>query len=210
MSKQDVRMIVDLYKYHIIQISGNKAYRFTNNDSRYKLIINFAEKFKKIYNSTFISEDLMRQFIEYQFNYWYRVDSKYGKGTGIQIEWIIGNKALKRWTDRTEKQIKKTDFIIRKNLKADVVFHDVEYDKTRKENSRLLKEIAVGISDVEERDKKLFLNTSKGFANCQMSTTLYNHKSVQCANCKYSESCKELLSVNFRKIYKLRGYESLN
>jgi hypothetical protein len=198
---KDLRLVVDLYKYHIIQITKNASYKFKMTPTRNQMILNFIELFKSMTNSDFVAEDNLRKFMEYQFNYWYKHDAKYGKGTSIQIEWIIGSKAIERWKSRTDKQKKKTDFIIRKNLKKDVKFSEV--DKTASDD---YKRILLKVRDSEENEKARFYNTSKGFSYCLISTSLYNHKSKYCSLCNKSSECKKYLEENFNKVYKVRGY----
>lgn len=198
---KELRLVVDLYKYHIIQITKNKSYKFKMTPTRNKMILNFIELFKEQNNSNFLGEDNLRKFMEYQFNFWYKHDSKYGKGTSIQIEWIIGSKALNRWESRTDNQKKKTDFIIRKNLKKDVAFAEVD-----KGQSDACKNMLLAVRDHEELEKERFHNTAKGFLYCQISTTLYNHKSSFCVLCKKSLECKEFLKKTMNKVYKIRGY----
>ena len=201
---KDLRLVVDLYKYHIVQITKNKSYKFKMTPNRNQMILNFIQIFKKITDANFIAEDNLRKFMEYQFNYWYKHDAKYGKGTSIQIEWIIGSKAIERWNSRTDKQKKKTDFIIRKNLKKDIKFNEV--DKTASDD---YKRILLDVRDSEEIEKKRFHNTSKGFAYCLISTSLYNHKSKYCSLCDKSSECKLFLKENFIKVYKIRGYNKV-
>ena len=198
---KDLRLVVDLYKFFVIQITKNKSYKFKMTDSRNSMIINFIDIFKKMTDSNFLAEDNLRKFMEYQFNYWYKHDSKYGKGSSIQIEWIIGSKAIERWNSRTDKQKSKTDFIIRKNLKKDVKFDEID-----KGTSDEYKTIFSSIRKVEEDEKSRFHNTSKGFGYCLISTSLYDHKSSLCATCNKSMECKEMLKNNLPKVYKLRGY----
>lgn len=198
---KDLRLVVDLYKYYTIQITKNKSYKFKMTPTRNTMILNFIELFKSITNSDFVAEDNLKKFMEYQFNYWYKHDAKYGKGTSIQIEWIIGSKAIERWNSRTEKQKKKTDFIIRKNLKKDVKFEERD-----SQSSNEYKKILLEVSDHEEKEKARFHNTSKGFGYCLISTSLYNHKSKYCGTCNKSSECKKYLEDNYNKVYKLRGY----
>ena len=160
MSKTDLRMVVDMFKEYIIQISGNTSFRFKNSDARVALIKGFIKKFNAYYDSDFLSEDLLRVFMDYQFNFWYKHDSKYGKGTSIQIEWIIGDKALERWSSRTEKQKAKTDYIIRKRFKKEVVLP--ESKKVKKKVSEEMRKLLISLKDYEEKDKEKFHNSSKG------------------------------------------------
>jgi len=200
MRNKDLRLLVDVFKYYYIAITKNEGYRFNMTDSRKKMMLDFIQDFKTHTNSTIIQEDYLRKFVEYQFNYWYAQDTKYGKGTGIQPEWILGTKAWKRWLSRTEKQKAKTDFIIRKGLKK-----DVKLKKVKKYNKGAGKHF-LNLNDAEEIEKELFYNTAKGFVNCMVNTTLYNHKSTKCAMCKYSTKCKKELRLTYPSVNKLRGY----
>jgi len=127
MRNKDLKLVVDLFKFYIIQITKDESYRTKLTDNKEKVILNFIEEIKKETNATFLSEEYCRTFVEYQFNVKYKASGQFGRsyknGVGakaIQIEWIFGKAALKRWRDRTEKQKAKTGYIIRKGLKKEV------------------------------------------------------------------------------------------
>lgn len=200
MRNKDLRLVVDTFCYYYKSVTKNDSYRFKMTDNKKVMILNFIDDFKEQSGSTFVQEDYLRQFMEWQFNYWYRRDAKYGQGTSIQLEWIIGKKAQKRWEERTEKQKEASSYIVRKGLKK-----DVKLKRTKKYNEGW----AATMTEVKQReevDKEAYFNTAKGYVNCLINTTLYNHKSKLCLKCKFSSKCKRELAEQYPNVYKIRGY----
>lgn len=196
-SKKELRLVIDTFKFYYSKVSNISNYVFKNSDSRIKVINDFIIEFKNITKSTFLQEIILNSYFDYQFNYWYKRNTKYGKGIGIQIEWIIGKKALNRWIKEDKKYL---NYKIRKNLKTDVNLNK----KTKV--SKNLKNFTK-IVDHEEIQKQKYLNTEFGLEMCILFTTLYNHKSNNCLKCANSDKCKMYLKKHLFNVYKLRGYE---
>jgi hypothetical protein len=195
MNKKEFRIVVDLFKLYYKQITGNGNFKLYMSDARAKTIYNFISDFKSITKSKILQKEFLEKFFDYQFNYWYKKDAKYGQGTSIQLEWIIGKKAIKRWVEQDKKHL---DWIIRKNLKKD---HKIIKQKENKDY------LVTELNYADEKEKKRAHNSIKGFWNCLINTTMYNHKSELCMVCKKSMECKQLLKKKYPQIYKKRGYE---
>ena len=142
-----------------------------------------------------LHDEYLKTYLEFQFNHWYKHESE-SEIKRIQPEWIFGDKALKRW-EKTDKKI--SAFVVRKNLKKDIKFK-AEFKKENWNN------IVLKLNDKEEQNKTKFFNTVKGFYFCLETTTLYNHKSKYCFDCKFNKDCKEKLKQTYPKIFKKRGY----
>lgn len=196
-NKNELRLVVDTFKFYYIRVSKIENFIFKINDSRVVMINNFIEDFKVMNETKILQEKSLKKFFDFQFNYWYRKDSKYGKGVGIQIEWIIGKQAVERWKKANKKHL---TFIVSKNLKAD---NDFKIKGIQKENWR---ELIINVSPTEEIIKSKFINEEIGFELCSLNTNLYNHKSLNCMVCLFSEKCKETLKILYPKIYQIRGY----
>ncbi len=197
MKKSELRLIVNLFKLYYSSVFKTKNFRFAITDSKEKTIEGFVVSIKKITKSPILQEDYLKQYFEFQFNHWYKhtVVSKSVKN--IQIEWIVGKKAIDRW-NRSDRAL--SSFIVRKNFKTDI---DVR-EKIKKEDYN---NILLNLNNIEENEKERFHNTVKGHYNCIINTTLYNHKSLNCLNCSKRTDCKKLLKSEFPKIFKKRGYE---
>lgn len=200
MRNKDLRIVVDTFKYYYKSVTKNESYRFKMSDGRMTSILKFIDIFKSEYGTNFVQKDYLKMYMEFQFNYWYKQDAKYGQGTSIQIEWIIGKKAWKRWNSRTEKHKQVTSHIVRKNFKSDVKL------KSDKKHNEGWAKTMLHIKDVEEFEKEMFFNSAKGFVNCSINTTLFNHKSILCFRCKYKAKCKEELKNTYPNVYKIREY----
>lgn len=197
MKKSELRLIVNLFKYYYSSVFNVKNYRFAITDSKEKTIENFIAQIKELSNTKTLQEDYLRQYFEFQFNHWYRYDSK-SSVKSVQIEWIVGKKAIARW-EKVDKKI--ISFVVQKNLKTDVNLRS----RLKKENWDSL---LLNLNPVEESEKERFFGTVKGYYNCLIGTTLYNHKSPLCMQCFKSKDCRKELKIQFPKIYKKRGYES--
>lgn len=200
MRNKDLRLVVEKFKYYYKAVTKNDSYRFKMSDNRNSLILKFISVVKEYTNSNFLGEGYIEDYMEFQFNYWYLQDAKYGKGTSIQIEWIIGNKAWDRWIKRSEKHKNATSYIVRQNLKKDVKL------KNRQKYNEGWANKLLDIKKEEEFEKEMFFNTAKGFVNCSINTTLYNHKSKLCMGCDRRKKCKSQLELQYPKVYKIRGY----
>lgn len=200
MRNKEVRLVVEKFKYHYKAITNDESFRLNMTETRLTMTLNFIKAMKDFTNSPLLGEDYLKSFMEFQFNYWFEHEGKYGRGTSVQLEWIIGKKALKRWFERSEKFKRATNKIVRKNLKKKVKF---KLDGVRNEGwSKTMLELR----EVEEFEKNMFFNTAKGFVNCTLNTSLYHHKSKFCMECKYKNKCKEQLIEQFPIVSKLRGY----
>mgnify|MGYP000007453081 CR=1 FL=1 len=196
-SRTELKLIVTTYEFYYQKVSGIESYIFKMTDSRAKMIENFVIDFKKMNKTSILQETSIKKFFDFQFNYWYKRDAKFGKGVSIQIEWIIGKKAVERWENVNKKHL---SFIVRKNLKSD---NDFNQKNVKKENWT---DLIINTNRNEEFNKSKFLNKSIGLENCLITTNLYNHKSSICLQCNFSLECKEKLKILYPKIHKIRGY----
>jgi hypothetical protein len=196
-SRTELRLVVDTYKFYYEKVAKVQNFVFKNSDSRMVVITNFILEFKEVNQTKLLQEVALKKYFDFQFNYWYKRDAKYGRGTSIQIEWIIGRQAIDRWKKVNKKYM---SFIVRKNLKTDNDFTTKEV-KIENWNNLLIE-----INPTEEFNKSKFLNKDIGFEACLLTTNLYNHKSPSCLSCNKSLDCKSRLKIIFPKIYKIRGY----
>lgn len=200
-SRKELRLIVDTYKFYYSKVSGIENYIFKMTDNRVVMIEKFILEFKELQKTNLLQETALKKFFDFQFNHWYRRDAKHGKGISIQLEWIIGRQAIDRWKNVNKKHL---SFIVRKNLKTDKDFTKKTKNKENWDN------LLINTNINEERLKSKFLNEDIGFESCFITTNLYNHKSSNCLNCKFSNECKNVLKETYPAIYKIRGYGNNN
>ena len=198
-SRTEFRKIVDYFREYYQTVTKNKDYKVTMTDNKAKLVENFIISFKNHYNTNLLQDDILKKYFDYQFNYWYKKDAKYGKGTSIQLEWILGKQAIKRWIDVDKKHL---SFIVRKNLKKHNDFSKIKLKK-KSENLKVYTEL----NEFEENKKSKFLNKDIGLEYCLQNTNMYNHKSLNCVSCNFRNDCKQNLKVIYPIIFKIRGYE---
>ena len=194
----------------ITTISGSKQYTFnyTENSSLY----NFAN-FIKENKAHYLTIDWLFDYFNYQFSYWNFIKEEKEKNGGlylIQLHWILGKKALKRFDSRSNKdsyfyhsnffpkfQIKKEDIVEALDKKGLVEIKD---DSEEEDKSELLNEL----NKKEEQYKKLKYGTIEGFNICLNFTTLFRFDSELCQKCKYKTNCKKTLKVNYPKLHQKR------
>lgn len=202
MRNKDLRTVVDSFKFFYISVTKKENYIFKMTENKKKVVLNFIGTFLSHYNTELVQKDILNEYMTFQFNYWYKQDAKYGQGVSIQLEWIIGSKAWERWLnlETNLNQKIKSKIQIKKGLKRDIDFKIIQ-----NRNVGML-DYLIEVNEIEEHEKGMFFNTSKGFQNCTNNTSLYNHKSKFCISCKFKQKCKENLKEIYKHIYKKRGY----
>lgn len=195
---------------YLPSVNNEKKYVFnyTENSSLY----NFANfiKEKKEY---FLTINWLFDYFNYQFCYWNFVKEEKEKNNKeiylIQLHWILGKKALKRYDSRTSKdsyfyhssffpkfQIKKNDLIdFLEEKKCLIIERKDEEDKEIKFNT---------INKKEENIKAKKYNTLDGFNLCLNFTTLFKFESSYCKKCNWKDNCKKILKNTYPKIYQKR------
>lgn len=190
-----------LFEYFTSKILYNPEYKFSPHSREKVAIKNFAHFLEEKYGKFSIGPYWLFQYFTFQFNYW--KDKKTRQGEGLaQIAWIIGNKALERWENKTN------DYwyfclVGLLNINQNIKLSEIKVLINDREELKNYIELVHS----EEIEKKRYLNTDKGQVHCIQNTDLYNHKSEHCQNCKINPICKELLRINYPHISKVRGYE---
>lgn len=204
------------FKIHnyIISIDGKIKYNFnyTENSALY----NFS-KFLKDNKKYYLTIDWLFDYFNYQFSYWNFIKESKEKNGGfyaIQLHWVLGKKALKRFDEKTQKdiyfyhssffpkfKIKKEDLI--KKLQEKELL-EIEEEK---EDDKII--VFNNLNKREEEIKQKRYNTIEGFQVCLNFTTLFKFNSPSCKNCFYKENCKKVLKKNYPKIFQKRVAQKL-
>jgi len=143
-----------------------------------------------------IGEDFIRKFIQYGFQSWFNDGSKKDYSRSIKFNWVIGVTSIKRWEACS---VRTNIFITRMSLKTDYKINNLPTESK-------FPELLLKLRPNEEKFKEAYLNSQKGMAWCIANTTLYFHKSSNCAVCKFKSECRNILKKEYPKINKIRGY----
>ncbi len=195
--RAELRMVIDSFKFHYERVNKMENSVLKMTDAREALVHKFISNFKELTKSPVVQEVALKKFIEYQFNTYLDNKSSHGRRS-IRLEWIIGSTALERWKNVDKA---KASFAVRKKLKV-----KVNLTEDNRPAKAIYNKLYVETNDNEENNKKRFLNSDIGFESCMLTTTLYNHKSTFCLQCKYKENCKEALKRNYPAINEIRKY----
>lgn len=192
--------IILSYEYFYSRFYKNLKYKFFPTGSAQKQIGNFLVLLKKENKHT-IGINYLFDYFTFQFDYWdgLELEIKESFSNKVVLSYIIGPKAYKRYKLRDQYY----DWQIQDSR----IFKKYGIDKS--EYKKLFQEIKKGEYD-ETPIKLLNYGTDKGFNNCLMFTTLYNHRNLICFKCIYKVECKKLLEVNYPKKYEERGYNKLS
>lgn len=185
-----------LYELFYKKKYGNEKYLFKPTSAYLKLIDKFLSKLDKKYNIDSIGVNFLLNYFIFQFEYWDNLTiSTFSERINLQM--ILGDKALDRFYNRNSNfdyKFYESKFII----KNDISLSKIKDHFKEQENNLTIK--------FEEKEKKRFHGTDRGFLNCIEKTTLFNHFSSLCVVCKFKVDCKILLNNNYKNIYIQRGY----
>jgi hypothetical protein len=187
------KQVVLSYQYFYSKKYGNKDYIFIPSEKAAKQINQFLKTTEDEHRKTVLGINFLWNYFVFQFNYWSNIEIEERDFTNrIVISYIVGSKAWERYKDR--------------NQEYDWTIYNSQLDINKGEYTRL-----VNPQEVQELDqksiKKRHFNTERGFNNCLVFTTLYNHRDLICLNCIYKADCKKILSKTYPKIYAKRGYD---
>jgi hypothetical protein len=189
----DVEMVESFYQYFYTHVyRDNKFVKYTTSIRDCETFIKLVDK---EYTLQSVGVNFLWEYFVYQFDYWYELKFKNGFSDKVVLAWIIGKKAFDRWKTRDREY----DWIIDKS---------VILDKYKLQKNELFsKNVQPEKSgyDASKAIRKQHLNTEKGFAICVQYTTLFDPKDVSCIMCKHKKECKELLRVNYPKLYRQRN-----
>lgn len=198
-------------KNYLPTIDNKKQYNFnyTENSSLYNFA-NFIKENKKYY----LNIDWLFDYFNYQFTYWSFIKESKEKNGGIyiiQLHWILGKKALKRFDNKTSKdsyfyhsnffptyQIKKENLIEWLEKKECLRVEDFDLEDKKK------LEALNTLNKKEENFKEKKYNTIEGFNICLNFTTLFRFDSILCKRCNFKSKCKRILKNNYPKLYQKR------
>lgn len=190
--KEKLKLIVNLYLELYKKVAMNENYVLKYSEAQEKMIYNFIDHF----GAEKIHDTFLKMYFEFQFNFTFKFE-KFGKGN-VMLNWIIGKKAIERWSVRDKFK-----------FKYHILYGIKQFVEISKKNDAYVgwwDQLAKGLAH-EDIQRARYLNTNKGMLWCYSMTTMYNHRSDSCILCDFSDMCKATLKEEMPRLYKLRGYE---
>ena len=172
----------------------DQRFTWTPNENTDKLVEKFFTRFEK--------RGVHRESMGIVFLYDYFCDSyNYWTNSGrelknIPITWIIGEPQLYRWDNKCEEY---------KYSYTEGFLSKTKVPTLNELRSRLNITQRELVCTSEELDRQRFYNTSEGFLNCILTTSLYHSESKWCNACKFKEDCIEELKIRDRSTALRRG-----
>lgn len=171
--------------------------KYNQNTSTSILTNKISEKFLLLIDKRWkietISYKWLWGYLIYQWSYWEDCNIQ-SFNKKVNFSFIYGEKAFQRY-----------------------IYRNVEFDYQMYENNSLLIKYSINETDffslfkkITEKNtyqnphKSIKHNTEEGFNNCILLTTLYDPLDSSCINCNFKYNCKEILKVNYPRIYKSR------
>lgn len=160
---QNIEEFFKIYNLILVRLYPNSNFVLENNFKNREAITKFIEKF------TFVGENFLWDYIVYQFSKYSKVKDKI-----VHLNWIIGQKAINRWENRTEQEL--------------------YWLHSYKEKFGLVKPSISNYTmsdDYKDLQRELYYNTERGFINCQeFGGLLFDIKNKFCSRCLFKEICK--------------------
>lgn len=188
LTQEDLRVGYQ-YFFKLTQ-TDNLKYNFLYTDRSAKMADKALQQLNKQFGLHSLGHRWLFDYLCFQFNYWGGVKIEQFSGK-VDFAFIFGEKAVKRYIDRD----KEFDYQIEDNsaYKSENYFS-------------LFKSLEENDFTRDDNNRRVFLNTDRGFLHCIQTTSLYNHKDKSCIECKFNIECKGLLKTNYPHIYKNRRY----
>lgn len=147
------------------EVSGNKNYKFKRTDKQIKFINNFIRKKEDL-----LGKHWLFDFFLFQFNYYHKQKTRFGKGI-VHLNWVLGDKAIHNWENRTEEQI----------------YYTTEFRRNYNLTNILLPKKQLELSN----DYYDIKRKTGDIIQCSI-LKLYDEKNVVCRLCKNKKICKQL------------------
>lgn len=163
--KDKFKVVCKMYEYFFIEVSGYNNFEFKPKGSQIKQIENFVKK-----KENEIATNWLYDFFSYQFGRYYDKKTRFGTGI-VQLNWVIGDKALLKYKNRSEEELYYTNIFIKKF----------------KLKNPLIKKEKLFLSDEYFNKIRKIKNIFRCFG-----LTLYDPKNKICTFCSNKLICKEL------------------
>ncbi len=173
--------VCSYYEYFIRKVSGYNDFEFDPNDRQCTLIINYCVAITNN-DKIRVGPYLLYYYFLLQFSHW---DDKYTRANKIyNIAWILGNKAIERWRNRSMEYYS---------------YHcDTFASKYRIRRSDLYNRKNNDIFNTDITERSRYHNTEQGLVHCIENSLSYKSTKV-CITCKFNRQCKRL-SLNAQSV----------
>jgi hypothetical protein len=192
------RDIIELYSYFVSKLYSGQSYEFFSlkvTERHRRIIIDFLCNLSMRVDIDDVDTDYLFDYCSFQFEYMFSKMPRY-KESRIPLQQIFNKTGIERWLNRTDGYM----YYVGESLQEKGI------DRSEINISGIELKSPTELIDIEEKEKERYHNQDNGFAHCIISTSLFNHKSMNCQMCRYKHACKALLKKQYLPIYVDRGY----
>jgi hypothetical protein len=192
----NVAQLETFYSYFFKKKYKDQDYKFRRTKTTISVCNSFLELVDKEYSLHTVGELFLWEYYLFQFQYWHDLTLENKFTDKVVIAFIIGKKAFERWKGRDREfdwQIESYSIIPEYGVQKKDLF--TVHEQKKKVNKR---------HDSSKPIRKRYLNTEEGFAMCVQFTTLFDTSDMSCIRCNSRSECKELLRVNYPRLFKER------
>ena len=168
--EKHISIIASIYSDVYRRTQGIVNFNLKLTDKNKKLLNVFLDVLDKYYGLDSIGENWIFDFTIFQFNIYRNSDSE----IPMQLSWIYGEKAFRRWEQKEESYAYWSDQFIAK------------FGIPRPQNEYENKSGETFYSNME---KKRYYNTDLGFIHCNSLGLNTNSKNILCVMCKNQSMC---------------------
>lgn len=194
-----ISLYTELYKQATLKSSRHTYIPSIRNKV---LICKFIGWLLKTYKPSLLGPQFLITYFEFQFNRYIGINTNYFGRNAVDINWLIGPKAIGVWESRNPAKKKFIKYRISRELHLHLS-NIFAADKKVTVNN-FYRGLVTSLIETEELEKQRHYNTKVGYLHCADMTTLYNPVSEFCNGCSFKGDCIKRLKANFSNIYKTR------
>lgn len=184
---------------------GSDTYKFPRNQRNLKCVDSFIKRITNTkYSSTIISKNYITRVLKFCFGHYVNKTVNFHGNKVIFVSHVLSKKVFEYYQRLNPRHIHVTQVNRSKRIKKS---RRKPTYKPATEQQQDRYKLITETQRHEEYEKARFHNKTKGYFWCLTMTTMFNHKSQKCSECKFAKICKKRLQENQPTIYSIRGYE---
>jgi hypothetical protein len=198
-------LLIVHYEQYYRATTGRTKFKFKRSPHNLGFLTRFLETLEKHYGTlAAVGPELFKHYLTFAFGK-HAGRSLYDNKNVIAINWLFGKPTVQDFLTATRGRkwgIRKR--LTRLGVDAHLPQHEVQNSPKQVQKLKQETSIYSSLPPYEEKERKRFFNTLKGYTWCAQLTTMHHPQSEICQGCKWAEKCRQRQELNYPGIYKLR------